>query len=204
MYTRLIFLLIIVFAVFLGGKNTNAGILVPWNPIASLNVGLDYQMPGVTSFSANRGDATEDLKKFENSNIYAGVRVLRYFGVEAGVNKINTDFQIDNDITNLALKQVYFDGKLFLPIISTIPFSLDGYVSYGVANISSFAAKDLHSGALTNSEINNAERVGLGLESTILGNFSARAGWYTLVQQIDVMGDKRLHAGYVGFSFYLI
>lgn len=189
---------------------SNAGILVPWSPV-SLNVGLDYQIPKVSDYSSSGDSMFNDIKKFQNTNIYVGARAFKYFGAEAGFSKINKNFSDDSSIgSGTTINQQYVMGKLYVPIINLIAFSLDGYVGLGMSmlDISTTTTVTGLNGATSrieeSSDITNSLRYDVGLESSLLGIVSARVGWYTLQKKIDVLDDGRFSAIYAGLSVYLL
>jgi len=196
--------LIILILFFSSISNSNAGILVPWNPVAKLNIGVDYLLkPSFSTYAHQTSDFTSDITKFQNSNIYAGVRIFRYFGIEAGYSRILSRFNQDNLYNDLSLKQQYFEGKLFIPLISLPSISIDGYLSYGNSKITA-SSLNLSSLDTQNSEIKNSVKYGYGVEAAIFGMASARLGTYVLKHKLDVMKDNKMHVTYCGLSIYLL
>ncbi|QED23370.1 hypothetical protein [Candidatus Deianiraea vastatrix] len=203
---KAIFIFLSIFLVFLQNI-AQASIFNPFSSIATLNIGYDYIYPKFNGYSRHNSDIASDAFKFKSSNVYAGLRLFRYFGIETGYSRILSRFTDPYLSTDLNFKQSYVEGKIFLPIISTPIFSIDGYASYGFSKINAQAIYlDLYSvknlNLASGVENHNAKKYGIGLEASIIGTFAARVGYYRLDRKIEIMDNKKLDAVYAGVSMY--
>jgi len=192
---------LIIFCLFATTKS-HAGILFPWVPFVKLYTGVDYQKPSISNYQmTNENSFSSDLFKLNNANAHIGLRLFDYIGLEFGYNNTKKELYgnefTQNDPLKVNIRQKYTDIKLYIPLIWSLVSSVDLFVNYGVADLAISASEK----EAMRTDAKSSRRYGGGIELSILGTVSARAGYLVLDRKLDDLNSK-LKYSYVGLNLY--
>ena len=196
--------LILFFGSALDGR---CGVLLPWNPVMKAYIGVDYTNYKIQNHEIKHNTSIQDFGRFRNYNLFAGVRIFKYFGVETGFLHSGQDIKnqsISGDAYKyFSMNQKYIDGKLYFPLINNMLFSMDLFTSYGVTDFNA-STVDLSNNNQAIATEHRSGRYGGGLEMSLFGAVSARAGVNVLENKLAILDNQRLTNYYLGFSLYLL
>lgn len=192
----------------------NSSALLGFSPFGFMlkpYVGFDITKPTTNSdlYSINDiSTSRADAMKLRNINFIAGLRIHKYFGVEVGYEKFNKNFSIhDTGMASVYGDQslMSFNSKstnlmLYLPIFDILGNRLELYSSLGVARVSGSIATDAGT-FVTNQGV---MKLGAGVQASLFGTLSARAGVDYYNMKIHPVMNNGIFMYKVGLSMYFL
>lgn len=187
--------------------------IMPWNLLWKTYAGIGISNIRDTEKLPSGSNKSGFSSAASNFNIHTGVRVLRFFGVEAGYQRNNMNFRGDGlnpallSSQNIRMQgnfamnmsQFYLDAMLFLPIINLHIVSLDLYGSLGTSQLT--IANNYGSG-FDSSGV--GRRAGLGFEIGFWSKLAVRAGIDRVSSSSisETIGVGSINSTKIGLSWY--